>query len=156
MNENLRPVRQCSSRALVASASTRGQRGTRGPAHAIYPPRLQRSGSGCLLAIPAWDGGVSPRRPRPRRLLSSAKSSECKNRQIFRSALFSQFQSVGPEVYGDVPDPALQALPPTCFWRRAECRTIRPPRDGATSFFGPERQFACGPRVPWKGKLRRE
>ena len=38
------------------------------------------------------------------------------------------------QVNGDVPDPALQALPPTCFWRRAECRTIRPPRDGATSF----------------------
>ena len=41
---------------------------------------------------------------------------------------------LGTEVNGDVPDPALQALPPTCFWRRAECRTIRPPRDGATSF----------------------
>ena len=63
---------------------------------------------------------------------------------------------LGAEVKGDVPD--IPLFKP--FLPRASGEELSAGRYVhlvmARLLFGPERQFACGPRVPLKGKLRRE
>ena len=59
--------------------------------------------------------------------------------RLFSSSSFfctsrCSFSKPSSRVMGNVRFLTDHALPPSCFWRRAECRTIRPPRDGATSF----------------------